>query len=221
MKNIRVLIVDDHGLIRDGLRALLKSEEDIEVVDVAADGEEALYILEKSEVDVVLMDIDMPGRKGFEITQEISQRFPQIKVIALTFYEERGYIQRMLKEGAKGYILKGVEKKELVKAIHQTNDGYNFFSNKVSNIMLENYLTGPPPESNSLHREPSPEELTPREKEILRLIFEEMTNQEIGDRLCISHRTVDSHRRNLLQKIGAKNVVGLVRYAMRHKIVLD
>ena len=213
---IKVLIVEDFPLIRDGFHEILKKVEGLEIAATAESAEVALTILDESKIDVVLMDIRLPGMDGDEATRVIKERWPDVKVIALTTYGDRGFIQKMLREGASGYMLKDSERSELVKAIFAVHKGENYFSNKVSNILLKSYLPQSKSPTTQSGFKVSPDELTRRERDVLRLICQEMTNREIADSMCVSVRTVDSHRRNLLMKIDARNTAGLVKYALRH-----
>jgi DNA-binding NarL/FixJ family response regulator len=213
---IDILIVDDHKIIRDGIRALLRSTEDIRIVGECSDGAEVLDALRDQEnVDIVLMDINMPQMNGLEATEKVIQEFPDIKVVALTMYNEESYISRILKVGASGYILKNTGKQELIDALHKVKDGGNYFSEEVTQQMMSRFMS---PQKEQEPKQPSSDlisRLTGREKEVLRLIAMEYTNHEIGEHLSVSTRTIDSHRRNLLQKLDVKNTAGLVRFALQ------
>lgn len=213
MSEIKILIVDDHKIIRDGIKSMLQNETDYVVVDEASNGKEALQILENTEVDIVIMDINMPEMNGVECTTEITKNYPQIKVLALTMHDEELYLVKMMEAGAVGYILKDLGKDELLKALKEIVTGKRYFSPEIT-ISVIRELTAPSKKS-SLIENP----LTIRELEILELICQELTNLEIADQLSISIRTVDAHRRNLLEKTGSKNTAGLVKYAFNHKLV--
>ena len=212
---IRLLLVDDHKIIRDGLKALLSNEADIEIVGECCDGSEVLDFVRTNEVDVIMMDINMPKMNGIEATKQVTDAFPEVKVIALTMHNEDSYISKVLKAGALGYVLKNTGRKELVTAIHKVLEDGNYFTDEVASIMMAKYMK----KSTSSKQSTvivNLEDLTRREIEILRLIADEMTNNEIAERLYISPRTVDTHRRNLLQKLAVKNTAGLVKFAIQN-----
>jgi len=215
---IKVVITDDHKILRDGLKALLSSNERIDVVGECTDGSEVLPFLEKTEADVVLMDIKMSKINGIEATKQVLDKYPEIKVLALSMYNEEIYITKMLEAGASGYILKNTGEDELIKAIETVFNGEIFFSDDVTEVMMAKYMK----KSTMIKTEEKTrfvEELTRREREVLKLIVEEMTNNEIAEKLFISPRTVDTHRRNLLQKLEVKNTAGLVKMAIRHGLI--
>jgi DNA-binding NarL/FixJ family response regulator len=211
MDKIRLLIVDDHKIFRDGVRALLNEDPEIDVTAEANDGAEALEIAKKQNFDVVLMDIRMPGMNGIEATALLKGNFPDIRILALSMYDEDHHIMEMLQAGARGYVLKNTGKKELITAIKTLAAGDSYFSKEVSTKIFEHLGSGRKDRVRKKGTNLIP--LTRRELEILKLIAEELTNQEIADQLFISIRTVDTHRRNLLQKLNVKNTAGLVRHA--------
>ena len=217
---IRILLVDDHKIIRDGLKALLGGEETLRIVGECEDGDEVLQFLSKNEVDVILMDINMPVVNGIEATRLVTDHYPGMKIIALTMHDEDGYISKVLKAGASGYVLKNAGKTELVNAIKEVAlKAENYYSKEVADIMMKKYLKKSTAVAKPLNQMVNPEDLTKRELEILKLIAEELTNNEIADKLYISPRTVDTHRRNLLQKLAVKNTAGLVKFAIQHGII--
>lgn len=214
MAPIRLLIVDDHKMMIDGIKALLRDAEDMTVIGDAANGAEVISRLENTPVDLVLMDITMPVMNGIDATAHITKLYPHIRVIALTMHSERTFISRILKAGAAGYVLKNTGKQELLLAIRKVAGGETYFSSEVASVMMEQYMP------HALSRSRSApgtlvHELTKREVEILKLIAQEMTNNEIAERLFISMYTVETHRKNLIRKTGVKNTVGLVKYAMQ------
>lgn len=213
MGPIRLLIADDHQMLLDGIKALLRDAEDITVIGEASNGAEVMTRLENTPVDVILMDINMPVMNGIEATVHITRLYPRIRVIALTMHSERTFISRILKAGAAGYVLKNTGKQELLLAIRKVASGETYFSSEVASVMMEQYM----PHALSRGREVGTgiHELTKREVEILKLIAQEMTNNEIAERLFISMYTVETHRKNLIRKIGVKNTVGLVKYAIQ------
>jgi DNA-binding NarL/FixJ family response regulator len=212
MESVKILIVDDHPMIRLGIHSILNNVEHLNVADEANNGREALEKLAKDNFDLVIMDIKMPEMNGIEATEEIIKLHPNTKVLAISMFDEQRYIVKMLQAGALGYVLKNTGKNEMVNAINSIMAGESYFSQEVSNIMMSQFMT-----RGGLNQTLEPKNditLTKRETEIIRMISEELTNSEIADRLGISSRTVDTHRRNLLQKLDVKNTAGLVKYAM-------
>jgi len=211
MSLIKVLITDDHQIIIDGLKSLLADKEQIKVIAEASNGKEALDILKLLQVDVVLMDIDMPVLNGIEATKEIKAEYPETKVIILSMYKESGLIKTLIQIGADGYLLKNSDKDELIEAITRVASGQQYFSSDVTMSLLDKISK----KSSQFQPDKRVSELTQREIEILKLITEGFSNKEIGDKLFISHRTVDSHRTNLMKKVGVNNIAGLIRFAIK------
>lgn len=215
-KKVKILLVDDHQIIREGLMHLLHDESDLSVVGEAENGLEALEKIKKLHPDLVILDINMPVMNGLECARQITENFPQVKILVLTMLNEQEHIRNMLQIGVDGYILKNSGRTELVTAIHQIMKGENYFSDEVKNLVMME-LVKKRTESSKSSENKIP--LTPREIDILQLIVEEYTNQEIAEKLFISVRTVDAHRRNLLEKTGARNTAGLVRFAYENNLV--
>ena len=216
MQKIRVLIADDHKIIRVGLRGLIELSRDIEVVAEAENGTEVKELIKKFKVDVVLMDIDMGNTSGIETTRQLKTDHPEINVLGLTMHEEQDYIVEMLEAGASGYLLKSTGLDELLTAVRTAAKGDSYFSQQVSATLLQAITrkkTAPLSKNN--HSAP----LSDREIEVLRLIAQEHSNIEIAEKLFISVRTVDTHRRNLLEKLQARNTAGLVKYAIEKGIL--
>ena len=217
MSSIRIVIADDHKIIRVGLRGLLEREKDIEVTGEAASADEVLNILAIHPTDVVLMDIDLGDSNGIATTLKIKEIYPLIHVLGLTMHEEPDYIIKMLEAGASGYLLKNAGREELLAAIHAVAKGDSYFSQKVSATLLQAITRQ---KENPEQKKPTVETpLSDREIEVLRLITQEYSNGEIAEKLFISIRTVDTHRRNLLEKLQVKNTVGLVKYAIEKGII--
>lgn len=215
--NVNILLVDDHPMIRHGIKALL-NDVDIKVTGEASNGKEAIDAYKDGNYDLIVMDIKMPEMDGVEATKELKKIDSDVKILALSMYDEHRFITKMLQAGAKGYILKNTGKEELVNAITKIISGENYFSPEVSNIMMSRFMN----EKSETLRRSTPNfnvTLTKRETEIIRMIANEMTNSEIAGELNISPRTVDTHRRNLLQKLDVKNTAGLVRYALQNDII--
>ncbi len=210
---IKVLIADDHQVFRDGIESILEDVEGMEVVAQAEDGKIVLEKLKTITPDVILMDISMGDANGIETTQIVKKDYPQIKVLVLSMHEETDYIVKMLEAGASGYLLKDAGSNEMIKAIQEVYSGGTYYSQQVSAAIVSR-LTN----RNKKKEKQKGITLTRRETEILELITNEYTNPEIAEKLFISIRTVDTHRRNLLEKLNVKNTAGLVKYALRHGI---
>lgn len=215
---IKIIIVDDHKIIRVGLRGLLEREQDIEIMGEAENADAVMTILATQHTDVVLMDIDLGDSDGIMTTRRIKELYPSIHILGLTMHEESNYIIKMLEAGASGYLLKNAGREELLAAIHTVAKGDSYFSQKVSATLLQAITrqkeTLADPEKPLIQSS-----LSEREIEVLRLIAQEYSNGEIADKLFISIRTVDTHRRNLLEKLHVKNTVGLVKYAIKKGII--
>ena len=216
-KTIRVVITDDHRIIREGLRALLEQDSEIEVVGEAANGRELLELLGKVEADVVLLDINMPVMNGYETIGLVKEKFPETKVVALSMLNDVPSMQRMLESGAIGYLLKNTGYEELTTAIKLAAKGTTFICSGMTVDILQRVMSpaipGPAQEDNA--------GLSKREMEVLLLIAEGYTNAEIADKLFVSKRTVETHRQNILEKTNAKNTAHLIKYAMEHKLITD
>ena len=215
---MKILLVDDHRLIRDAINSYMEGDNEYEVVGEASHGQEAIRTLEDTKVDVVLMDINMPIMGGLECTIEITKRWPNIKVLALSMMSDNQHIKQMMGAGASGYVLKNCTEKELKKAIKAVYEGDTYYSSEVTEIVMTNLMKNNPTKTSHLVVDMP---LTEREKEVLELIIKEFTNNEIADKLFISNRTVDAHKRNLLEKTGAKNIAGLVMYAINNQLFED
>ena len=211
---IKIYIVDDHKVFRDGVASLIKYEEDMEVIGSAGTVPDFMNEIESVNPDVILMDISIGDDDGTIATKWIKEKNPQAKVLILSMHHEDKYIKKVLEAGANGYLLKDAGTKEMMQAIRAIANGNSFYSQKISDAMVQQLLKGNEPKEKIKTKK-----LTPRELEILKLIAEEKSNQEIADSLFISIRTVDTHRRNLLEKLQVKNSVGLVRYAIQQGIV--
>lgn len=213
---IRILIADDHGVLRAGLRSLLSAESDLEVVDEAANGDEALKLARQIQPDVILLDISMPGPGGIEVTRRIKQTVPKARVLILTVHEDEGLLQEAIQAGASGYIIKRAVESELIDAIRAVWRGDLYVHPAMTRALLKEVAPSPPPSSN---KDAPVETLTPREIEVLRLIAQGYTNRQMADMLSISIRTVESHRSNLMGKLDMHSRVELVRYARENKLI--
>ena len=214
MKKIKILIADDHTLVRDGLIAMLKMEADIQIVGEASNGLEVLEKIQTTDVDIILMDIMMDGMNGLDTTKTISEKDDHIEVILLSMEVNEEFISEGIKNGAKAYLPKDISKEKLLDAIRKVHAGDIYFGEKVSQIIFENFYNKSVKKTVSTG--PSGEKLSKRETEILQLLAEGKTGQEISDELYISIKTVDTHRYNIMQKLKLKNTAELVKYAIKH-----
>lgn len=206
---IRVFIVDDHPVVIEGIHSLLQNEKDMAWVGQAMNAQSCLGFFVNNTADVVLMDISMPGMDGVELCSVMKERYPGIMILGLSTFNQGLYIKKMMENGASGYILKNSSKEELIKAIHAVHAGGIYFSGEVGNVLQEYQKT-------SMNELPA---LTPREKEVLELIAEGYTNPQIAEKIFLSPFTVDSHRKNLLAKLGVKNTACLIRLAVENKMI--
>ena len=209
-QSVKLFIADDHQMFIDGLKALLQDAFDIRIVGEANNGKEVLQKLEQLRPDIILMDIGMPELNGIETTALITEKYPAVKVIALTTYDDNIRAVKMLKAGAKGYVLKNLSRQELLQAIQVVAAGGVHYSSQGAVNMMHN-IAG---------KSESPvANLTEREIEIIKLIVRSMTNKEIAGQLSISDLTVNTHRKNAMRKLGIKNTAGLVKFAIDHQLV--
>ena len=207
---IKILLVDDHKLFLDGLRLVLRKAENLIIKGEAHNGIEALEFLKKNEIDLIITDVNMPEMSGTELTKKVKELYPEIKVLVLTQSDEKSVINEIIQSEAEGYLLKKIDKEELIFAINKIINNGSYYCNEMAEIMMQNLKSK---KHNIIH-----EELTERETEILKLICMELSTIEIAKKLFISDRTVDSHRSNILKKIKAKTVIGLVKYAIENDI---
>lgn len=212
---IRVIVADDHTILREGVCSLLALQSDMEVVGEASDGAEALELLAGAAVDVVIMDMVMPRMNGLEATREIKRRWPGVKILILSMYDDDAYVQQVIQAGASGYVLKRVATEDLVQAIREVHSGASFLYPPIAAKLIDDYRR-------IVRGDALPDTLgplTPREREVLRLIAEGNTNQDIADILGLSRKTVESHRGNIMRKLQLHDVTDLVKYAIREGVV--
>ncbi len=213
--NIRLMLVDDHAVVRTGLRMLLESDPEIEIVGEAGTAREALEVLSKITPDLVLMDIGLPDLSGIELTQQIKARWPAVAVVALTIHEDEEYFFNMIQAGASGYIPKRAAPEELITAIRTAAAGEVYLYPSMAKLLVKDYVSGGKEQTNGspLH------DLTEREQEVLAYLADGASNQEIADLLSISHKTVARHRENLMRKLNLHSRTELVKYAIRKGII--
>jgi DNA-binding NarL/FixJ family response regulator len=208
---IRIMVVDDHQLMIDGIRSVLEGQSDIQIVAEAHNGIEAIRVAEKINPDIILMDINMPELDGIECTKILFEKHPGIRVIGLSQFAEKRFIKNMMKNGARGYLLKDASRVELVEAITKVYAGETYMNQRLTANL---FLPSPYDTEKKLFAQ-----LTKREKEVLNLICNEFSSQEIAERLFISFHTVETHRANMMIKAGTKNTAGLVRWAVENGFV--
>ncbi|NOT36720.1 MAG: response regulator transcription factor [Saprospiraceae bacterium] len=213
---IKVCIADDHAMFVDGIESILKMEENIELIDRCSSGDEVIPMLEKNKPDVILLDINLPVINGIDLSKLITKEHPGTKILVLSMYNEGSFVTEILKNGAKGYILKNTDRLELVKAIETLALGENYYSKEITEILMNKILKKNPVKKSNSFMIPK---ISRREKEILELIVKEYTTQEIADALFISQKTVESHRGNLISKLNVRNTAGLVRASIQHKLL--
>lgn len=215
MKKIRILLADDHKLIRSGLRLLVEQQPDLTVVGEANDGREAVSLANSLKPDVAVMDIGMANLNGIEAALQITQAQPEVAVVMLSMHSDESYVLRALKAGAKGYLLKDSAESDLIRAVHAVTDGKSFFSPAVSKVLLDDYVR-------KLKRsgaEDAYDLLTPREREILQLVAEGKSNKDVANLLNLSVYTVETHRSNIMEKLRLKGIPELILFAVRKGII--
>jgi DNA-binding NarL/FixJ family response regulator len=213
--NIRVLVADDHAIVREGLGIMLGNQPDMEVVGLATNGREAIRMVDQYQPDVAVMDISMPELNGIEAIQQMLPGHPRMKVIVLSIHETKPYVYRALKAGAKGYLIKETAGLEVVDAVREVYRGERYLSQRIADLLTDISFR-----SLENSGETSPlEQLSPREREILQLVAEGKTSQEIAERLSISSKTVDTYRSRLMRKIGVEDMAGLIKFAIQHGVI--
>lgn len=211
---IKIAIADDHAIFRDGFKVLLKNQDELELVGEAEDGKELLEVTGRELPDVAIVDIKMPKMDGIEACRTIRKKFPEVKVIALSMFNDDNLVVDMLEAGARGYLLKNTNKQELIQATKAVYEGSTYYcsatSAKLTKMIAESKFNP--------YRQHPAQHFTSREKDIIRLVCEQYTNKEIATKLGLSVRTVESHREKIQEKMGAKNSVGVAIYAIKHKL---
>lgn len=217
MNKIKIIIVDDHPIVRDGIKTLLADADDMVIIGEAGNYTELQEILTRLMPDVIIMDISLPDVSGIEITKMLTEQYPDIKILILSMYTGEDFIFNAIKSGAKGYLPKNTTRKEIYDAIHAVYFNEEYFSESVSNIILKSYIH----KAKTADQLPEKHEdkLTVREIEILKLFAGGKSNQEIADELFISIRTVESHKNHIMQKLELKSTVDLIKFAIKNKIV--
>lgn len=212
----KILIADDHAMFADGIMSILNEESDMKVIGNCLDGPSVLKRIVDTDVDLLLLDINLPEMSGIEVCSKINSNHPNVKVLAISMFNEESYVSEILNNGASGYILKNTGREELLKAIRSVMDGNTYFSEEVTETMMKSLMKNRKSSKSSTSLLPK---ISRREKEVLQLIVQEHTTQEIANQLFISLKTVESHRSNLLAKLNARNTAGLVRIAMENNLI--
>jgi DNA-binding NarL/FixJ family response regulator len=213
-KCIEIMIVDDHEIFRKGLAMVINKLKNTKVVAEAKNGEEFLGIIQKTKVDLVFMDIEMPVMNGIEATKQALQKYPNLKIVALSMFGEEEYLQNMVDLGVCGFLLKNISKEDLYRAIQLISDGKNYYSEELLSFFTRKYI-----QPQKQQQENTEMNLTKRELEVLQLIAEGLTDVEIAEKLFLSQRTVNGHRANLISKTGSRNTVNLLTYAIKNGLV--
>ena len=215
MPPIRILLADDHVVVRDGLRSLLERQPDMQIVGEAEDGRETVRLADEHSPDIVVMDISMPNMNGIEATRRIVASKPETGIVILSMHQDESYVLRSLKAGARGYLLKDSVRGDVIDAVRAVAQGRSFLTRKVSKLLQEDYVR----QMERMGVEDSYEMLTAREREVLQLVAEGRTNKEVAGDLSISLTTVETHRTHILQKLGLHSVPELILYAVRKGII--
>ena len=208
MSKTKILVVDDHAIVLDGIKSLLAEIENVTIAATATNATDALELLRQTKAELVITDINMPGMDGMEFIKTIRSNFPPTKIIVLSLHDEAHFVRNIMKQRVQGYILKNDASSELIEAVNRVLSGKTFFSSKISQVIMEQINT---PDSEKL--------LTEREIEIVKLIAGEFSNKQIAEKLFISERTVESHRKNIFRKTETNSIVGLIKFAYANNII--
>ena len=211
MQKIKILLADDHQLMLDGISSVLKTEKDLSIVATAANGEEVMEKIQLHPVDICLLDIQMPGMDGITTIEQLKTKYPLVKIIVVSTHNEKEIIFKVMRMGVGGYVLKNSSKTELVAAIKKVMNGGMYLSPEVEKIIIEGEALQTESKNTIV--------LTPREVDILSLLAKEYTNEQIANELFISYRTVETHRKNIMQKTGTKNLAGLIKFAISNDLL--
>tara|TARA_R110000868_G_scaffold65868_4_gene196765 strand:- start:404 stop:1075 length:672 start_codon:yes stop_codon:yes gene_type:complete len=221
-QTIRIVLADDHSLVRDGIRALLEEEDDLVVVAEVSNGQEAIDIVNQKKPDLLIIDIRMPVMNGIDAVEALNKQGTSTKAIILSMHDSEEYILKSVSAGANGYLLKDTGKAEFIKAIHTVQQGGKYFSGDISNVLVNNLLSGnkaPVEPTKTSNTEDKPFDLTSKELQILELVLSGLTNKEISEKLQNSKRTVETHRFNLMRKMDVKNLIDLSKKAHQFNLV--
>ncbi|WP_053978040.1 response regulator transcription factor [Mangrovimonas xylaniphaga] len=220
MEEIRIILVDDHVLVRDGIKALLENEQEFLVIDEASNGVEALEILKETQPDLLIVDIRMPVMNGIEVVNEVNSTYPHLKTLILSMHDSEEYVLNSIAAGADGYLLKGSSKEEFLKALHTVASGGKYFTGDVSSIIINNMMGATVAQSKKESSQKElPFKLTKREKQILSIVLQGKSNKEVAKELEVSKRTAEVHRYNLMKKLDVKNLIELSKMAEEYNLI--
>ena len=214
-KKIKVFLVDDHPIVREGLKSEFKKHRNIELTGEAASGKEALKKIDPSSDEVILMDISMPDMNGIQVTEQLLKRNKKAKVLALSMHDNQNYILEMIRLGAMGYVMKDAHPDELIRAIESVNSELPFYSAEINDLMIKQHISSIRRSKKTFTEDP----LSNRETQVLKFIAEGCTNKEIAEQMKLSSRTVEAHRENIVQKLGIKTIAGLTKYALNNNLI--
>lgn len=219
----RIVLADDHALVRDGIRSLLETESDLQVIGEASNGKEAIDLVGEVNPDILIIDIRMPVMNGIDAVAELTQSKSSVKTIILSMHDSEEYILKSISSGANGYLLKDTDKSEFIKAIHTVREGGKYFSGDISNVLVNNLLGG---KNEIIKKEETPKktgdnvfDLTNKELKVLELVLSGLTNQQISEKLQNSKRTIETHRFNLMRKMDVKNLIDLSKKSQKHNLI--
>jgi DNA-binding NarL/FixJ family response regulator len=213
---IKIILADDHQVVRDGIRAMIGTDQNLQIVGQAATGNEVLEVLAKIKADVLILDIELPDISGLEVCRQVNEKYPGLKILILSMYTGEEFIFKALSEGAKGYLPKNTTRDELIEAIQSLVNGKEYYSPLISEIMLRSYIKKAKTK-HSVERELS--ELSKREVQVLKMLAEGLTHQSIAEKLFISIRTVESHKSHIMQKLELSTTAELVKFAIKKKLI--
>ena len=222
MSNIRIMLVDDHQVIRTGLKSFLQTQPDLEVVAEASNGQEAITLALETRPDIIIMDISMPEMDGLEATRRLKEQWPQVTVLALTVHEDKFYFMKMLEAGASGYLTKQAASDELVQAIHTVANGHIYLQPALARWLLEDYqhlIESPSPEKPEEGGTVGLKALSARERGVLEMVAQGLSNYEIGEKLNLSHKTIARHRERIMNKLNMHSRTELVKFAIRTGLI--
>ncbi|APA64226.1 two component transcriptional regulator, LuxR family [Maribacter dokdonensis] len=219
----RIVLADDHALVRDGIRSLLETESDLQVIGEASNGKEAIDLVGEVNPDILIIDIRMPVMNGIDAVAELTQSKSSVKTIILSMHDSEEYILKSISSGANGYLLKDTDKSEFIKAIHTVREGGKYFSGDISNVLVNNLLSG---KNEIVKKEETPKktgenvfDLTNKELKVLELVLSGLTNQQISEKLQNSKRTIETHRFNLMRKMDVKNLIDLSKKSQKYNLI--
>ncbi len=215
VEKIKVFLIDDHPIVRSGIKTEFKKHRNIELTGEASNGKEALKLIDPDSTDVILMDISMPEMSGIELTEKLIKRNKNVKILALSMHDNRNYILEMIRLGARGYVIKDSDPEVLISAIETVNAGLPYYSSEINELMIKQHINSIRKSKKKFIKDP----LSEREIEVLVLIADGCSNSEIAKKLMLSKRTIETHRENIIHKLEIKTIAGLTKYAINHNLI--